>query len=46
MVKTRESSHIQNKAVYLAIGLNMTGLKEVLGMWIAQTQGAKFSYRC
>lgn len=42
MVKTRESSHIQNKAVYLAIGLNMSGLKEVLGMWIAQTEGAKF----
>lgn len=42
MVKTRESSHIQNKAVYLAIGLNMTGLKEVLGIWIAQTEGAKF----
>jgi putative transposase len=42
MVKTRESSHIQNKAAYLAIGLNMTGLKELLGMWIAQTEGAKF----
>ena len=42
MVKTRESSHIQNKAVYLAIGLNMCGLKEVLGMWVAQTEGAKF----
>jgi putative transposase len=42
MVKTRESSHIQNKAVYLAIGLNMYGLKEVLGMWTAQSEGAKF----
>lgn len=42
MVKTRESSHIQNKAVYLAIGLNISGLKEVLGMWTAQTEGAKF----
>ena len=30
------------KAVYLAIGINMEGQKEVLGLWIAQTEGAKF----
>ena len=29
-------------AVYLAIGINMNGEKEVLGLWIAQTEGAKF----
>ena len=41
-VKVRDAAHVQNKAIYLAIGINMSGLKEVLGMWIAQTEGAKF----
>jgi putative transposase len=40
--KVRDSGHVRNKAVYLAIGVSMDGLKEVLGMWIAQTEGAKF----
>ena len=40
--KVRDSGHIKNKAVYLAIGIGMNGLKEVLGLWIAQTEGAKF----
>lgn len=31
-----------NKAIYLAFGVNMQGLKEVLGMWAAETEGAKF----
>jgi putative transposase len=31
-----------NKAVYLAIGVNLDGIKEVLGMWTAETEGAKF----
>ena len=30
------------KAVYLAIGINLQGEKEILGLWIAQTEGAKF----
>ena len=41
-VKARSDGHINNQAVYLAIGINMDGLKEVLGMWIAKTEGAKF----
>lgn len=40
--KVRDSGHVRNKAVYLAIAVNLDGLKEVLGMWIAQTEGAKF----
>ena len=40
--KVRDAGHVRNKAVYLAIGVNMDGLKEVLGLWIAQTEGAKF----
>lgn len=40
--KVRDGGQVRNKAVYLAIAVNMEGLKEVLGMWIAQTEGAKF----
>ena len=40
--KVRDSGHVRNKAVYLAIGINVNGMKEVLGLWIAQTEGAKF----
>lgn len=41
-VKVRDSGAVRAKAVYLAIGINMSGEKEVLGLWIAQTEGAKF----
>ena len=40
-VKVREGA-VRVKAVYLAIGVPMTGEKEVLGLWLAQTEGAKF----
>lgn len=40
--KVRDNGHVKNKAIYLAIGVNMEGYKEVLGLWIAQTEGAKF----
>ncbi len=42
MVKTREAGHSANRAIYLAIGVNTEGLKEVLGLWAAPTEGAKF----
>lgn len=41
-VKVRDNGHITNKALYIAIGVNMEGHKEVLGLWIAKTEGAKF----
>lgn len=40
-VKVREGA-VRVKAVYLAIGVTMAGEKEVLGLWLAQTEGAKF----
>ena len=40
--KVRDNGHVRNKAVYLAIAITVDGLKEVLGLWIAQTEGAKF----
>jgi len=41
-VKVRDTGAVRVKAVYLAIGITMSGEKEVLGLWIAQTEGAKF----
>ena len=40
--KVRDNGHVRNKAIYLAIGVTVEGYKEVLGLWIAQTEGAKF----
>lgn len=42
MVKSREDGKTENRAVYLALAINMEGQKELLGMWIADTEGAKF----
>lgn len=41
-VKVRHDGRVINKAVYLAIAVTMNGIKEVLGMWTAETEGAKF----
>ena len=41
-IKVRHDSRVINKAVYLAIGVNMDGIKEVLGMWTSENEGAKF----
>ncbi|MFQ5486465.1 MAG: IS256 family transposase [Desulfobacterales bacterium] len=40
--KVRDNGIVRTKAVYLALGINMEGEKELLGIWIAQTEGAKF----
>ena len=42
MVKVRDEGHIQNKAIYVVLGVDLEGQKEVLGLWVAQTEGAKF----
>jgi putative transposase len=44
-VKIRDEGTVRNKAVYLALGFTMDGHKEVLGLWIEQTEGAKFWLR-
>ena len=41
-VKVRHDGRVINKAVYLAIAVTFAGVKEVLGMWTAETEGAKF----
>ena len=44
-VKIRDEGLVRNKAVYLAIGVTCDGDKDVLGLWIEQTEGAKFWLR-
>jgi len=42
VVKIRQDKKVVNKAVYLALGVNMEGHKELLGLWISENEGAKF----
>jgi putative transposase len=44
-VKIRDEGTVRNKAVYLALGVRPDGTKEILGLWIEQTEGAKFWLR-
>jgi putative transposase len=41
-VKVKSQGRVANKAIYLAFGVNLQGLKEVLGMWASDAEGAKF----
>src|SRR5271166_1560700 len=41
-VKIREDNVVRNKAVYLALGIRRDGTREILGLWIETTEGAKF----
>ncbi len=46
MIKIREAGQVRNKAIYVVIGVNMDGNKEVLGLWAGPSgnnaEGAKF----
>jgi putative transposase len=42
VVKIRQDKRVINKAVYLALGVNMDGHKELLGMWLSENEGARF----
>jgi putative transposase len=44
-VKIRDEGTVRNKAVYVALGVRPDGSKEILGLWIEQTEGAKFWLR-
>ena len=41
-VKIRHEGIVKNKAIYVALALTLTGEKEVLGLWVEQTEGARF----
>ena len=42
VIKVRDGGHVRNKAAHLAVGVDMDGIKHVLGIWVQQTEGAKF----
>ena len=42
VLKIRQNKRVINKSMYLALGINMEGQKELLGLWLAETEGAKF----
>ncbi len=42
IVKSREDGRVRNRAVYVALGVSLSGHKELLGLWIAPSEGAKF----
>lgn len=44
-VKIRDEGTVRNKAIYIALGMRPDGTKDVLGLWIEQTEGAKFWLR-
>src|SRR3954449_4648302 len=44
-VKVRDEGTVRNKAVHVALGVRPDGTKEILGLWIEQTEGAKFWLR-
>ena len=44
-IKVRDEGTVRNKAVYVALGVRPDGTKEVLGLWIEQSEGAKFCPR-
>ena len=41
-LKIRDEGTVRNKAVYLALGIEASGRKDILGLWIEQTEGARF----
>jgi len=42
VVKIRQDRQVINKAIYIALGVNMEGHKELLGLWLSENEGAKF----
>lgn len=42
VVKIRQDKRVINKAIYLALGVNLDGHKELVGMWLSENEGAKF----
>jgi putative transposase len=42
VVKVRDGAHVRNKSAYLVVGVGLDGVKHVLGIWVAQSEGAKF----
>jgi transposase-like protein len=42
VIKIRQEARVINKSIYLALGVNMDGCKELLGLWMSENEGARF----
>ncbi len=42
VVKVRETGHVAKKSIYMALAINLEGKKELLGLWLGESEGAKF----
>ena len=42
VVKIRDGAHVTNRAAHIAVGVDMDGVKHVLGIWVQASEGAKF----
>ena len=42
MLKTRENGHVGKRSMHLALAINLEGKKELLGLWMAENEGAKY----
>ena len=45
VVKVKDGGHTRNKAAHLAVGVDMAGIKHVLGIWVQPNEGASFGPR-
>jgi transposase-like protein len=46
VVKVKDAAHVRNKAAYLAVGVDVDGIKHVLGIWVQTSEGARFGLGC
>src|SRR5215217_7045788 len=46
VVKVKDGAHVRNKAAHLAVGVDVDGIKHVLGIWVQTSEGAKFWAGC
>jgi len=46
VVKIRENQQVIKKSLYLTLGVNLQGHKDLLGIWVSENEGAKFWLSC
>jgi putative transposase len=46
MVKVRDGAHVRNKAAHIVVGVDLDGVKHVLGIWVENTEAARFCWAC
>jgi putative transposase len=46
VVKVKDGAHVRNKAAHIAVGVDIDGIKHVLGIWVQTSEGAKFWAGC